>query len=196
MSNQVATTELKGFDLKAIEQGLARLQEVDAKMEVFKEKVLTVSIADMEDKKGYEAVKSLRGEMRKERTPLEDERKTAVKPLNELVKQVNTKYKEYIDGYSELEGGLKTQEEGYTTFHENKKLEEEQAKEKAIEVKINLLIESGLEYSADNGYYKNDRGIAINRQSLITMSEEDFTAVALKAKERKFCNNINSFTRP
>lgn len=173
------------IDLTSISEGLKRLEEVKEQLSKDKEMAASLDIIDMNDKPGYDSLRAGRLSLVKKRTPLEAERKTAVKPLNDLVSQVNDKYKEYVNAYADLEVGLKIKEDAYVAHHENIKRLKEEEEERKINDKIQFLVECGLQYDPINGYYKNDSGIAVNRQNIITLSEEDFTILAKRANERK-----------
>lgn len=159
---------------KNISAGLARVEEVKKKIEIFKEKSIFVKIIDENDKAGYAATKEFLSEVRPTRTSLENERKAVVKPFNDLIGNVNDAYKKATSELAAIEAPHKQEKEDYEAADERRKAEEAAAKEKMINDKIALLLDNGLEYNALNGVYRNDSGRAVTRFDIVNMPSEDF----------------------
>ena len=159
---------------KNISAGLARVEEVKKKIEIFKEKSIFVKIIDENDKAGYAATKEFLSEVRPTRTSLENERKAVVKPFNDLIGNVNDAYKKATSELAAIEAPHKQEKEDYEAADERRKSEEVAAKEKMINDKIALLLDNGLEYNSLNGVYRNDSGRAVTRFDIVNMPSEDF----------------------
>lgn len=157
-----------------ISEGLARVEEVKNKIELFKEESFFVKIIDENDKAGYAATKEFLSKVRPTRTNLENERKAVVKPFNDLIGNVNDAYKNATSQLAAIESPHKQEKEDYEAAEERRKAAAEAAKEKVINDKIAILLENGLVYNSQNGYWRNDSGRAITRMDIINMEEGDF----------------------
>ncbi len=159
---------------KNISEGLARVEEVKHKIELFKEESNSIKIADENDKAGYAATKEFLSKVRPTRTNLENERKAVVKPFNDLIGNVNDAYKNATSQLAAIEAPHKQDKEDYEAAEETRKAEAVAAKEKVINDKIALLLQNGLEYNSASHYYRNDSGRAITRMDITNMPVEDF----------------------
>jgi hypothetical protein len=189
MAKELTTNPISKLDLpslkKQVNDGLKRVEEVKKKTEEFKKESKEISISGENDKVGYEATKNFLSKVRPARTGLENERKTCVKPFNDLVDAVNSSYKQAIAELAEIESPHKKEKEEYEEAIEKKKAEAAAEKEKIITDKINTLLSSGLEYDPNNGYYKNDSGISVTRTDIINMKDDDFSRLTERVLERK-----------
>jgi hypothetical protein len=181
--------ELKKLELENIndkvDSSISRIEEVDNIIAEFKKEAVDISIKDSDDKKGYEATVKFLGKIRPQRTELEAERKTVVKPFNAFVKVINDAYYSPIEEIEKLEAPKKEAKKNYDDFHEKRKADEFAAKEKAIDDKVRLAVDAGLELDIQTMYYKNDMGITVTRLDIQNMQDADFENLITRAKIRK-----------
>lgn len=167
---------------KNIAAGLKRVEEVKQQIEVFKEESVAVKISGEDDKDGYLATKEFLSRVRPTRTGLENERKSVVKPFNDLVDVVNSAYKKATAELASIELPHKQEKEEYEAAEERRKAEELLSKEKVINDKIALLLQNGLEYNPLNGCYTNTSGRAVTRMDITNMPSEDFERLVTLVK--------------
>ena len=171
--------------IEKISSGLARLNEVNKQVSDFKIKSETISIKDTDDKDGYKKTCEFLGEVRPTRTALDKERKIATEPFRTLTSQVNDVYNDIIKDLENIEEPHKKSKKEYEDYKEEQKQKEAAAKQAIIDEKIKKIIEAGLEYDAQSGYYKNDRGIAVNVTSISVMSDDELNSLLQLASERR-----------
>ena len=155
---------------------LQHLNELEVEIAGYKEQYKDLQITDENDKEGYELVRKAIGVLRPKRTGLEAERKSVVKPYNDVVYMINGKYKEITEKIQEIEAPLKEKKDAIDDILKEKAAEEARLLEEKINSRIDSLIKSGMVF--DGSYYSisgpNIPETSIGVVDIRTMSDEIF----------------------
>lgn len=184
LENPVAKMDAEALK-RNVSEGLKKVAEVNEKINSFVEESALINIQNEDDKEGFVKTKLFLSKVRPLRTGLEAERKSVVKPFADLVANINAAYKGCTEKLSAIEAPHKEQKEQYENAEQQRKDAELLEKENAINVKVQRLLEAGLNYNPQNGFYENDRGITVSRMDITNMEEEVLASVEFRASTRK-----------
>ena len=93
--------------IKKDQAQVKKFNELDAKIEEFKNNYASLTIADENDSEGYEKVRLALSEMRTTRTGLDKERKSVTEEHRLFITAVNNEYNSRIHAISNIEEPLK-----------------------------------------------------------------------------------------
>jgi len=176
-------TELAVIDqfpekINDIKKALDNLVVTEKKVAELKEKYTGVTIADENDEEGYKLAREAKSVLVKTRTSSEDDRKVALKPIDELRDTVHNRFMSAQNDLKIVEAPISSRIKEIDDIEKKRKEEEKEAAEKKINDRINELLSNGMVFDQVSGFYiiKSDElGIAetsIGVVDIRTMSDD------------------------
>lgn len=136
-----------------IKKAIDNLAATQTKVKELKEKYSGISIADENDEEGYNLARKAKSILVKTRTASVDDRKVALKPIDELRDNV---YGEFVAVETELktiEAPITSRIKEIDDIEKKRKEDEALAKEKKVEDRRNELVKKGMVFDEVSGYY-------------------------------------------
>lgn len=136
-----------------IKKAIENLAVTQLKVKELKEKYAGITIIDENDEEGYKLAREAKSILVKTRTASVDDRKVALKPIDELRDNV---YGEFVAVETELkntEAPITSRIKEIDDIEKKRKEDEALAKEKKVEDRRNELIKKGMVFDEVSGYY-------------------------------------------
>lgn len=165
---------------RKIKADVKQLPVVDAKLAKLKADYAKLTIVDISDKKGYEAVKKGISELTKYRTATDDKRKEITKDYKDVVSGINDEAARIIEELREIEKPLRDKKQQYEEDLAAEKARIEQEKKQKLEDRVNQLKEAGLSW--DGSFYAIGN-ISLDLVSIEKMPDDKFLLLNSKVAD-------------
>jgi hypothetical protein len=166
--NQKISLEIARFDLPAA---------VIAKM---KEDYAGLTIAGVDDKEGYKAVKSAWQQTRNLRLSIENKRVEIKGDYLTITRAIDAKAKEYTDDITPLETHLKAELTRIDTIIEEERTRAEREKEAQAQARVRELIENGMSFNGS--YYVIGDAISMDAVAIKNMPADEYARFLSKVQ--------------
>jgi len=208
--NEVAVLDKFPEKINDIKKAIDNLAVTESKVEELKQKYSGVSIADENDEEGYKLAREAKSILVKTRTSSEDDRKVALKPIDELRDNVHARFLSVQTELKTIEAPITSRIKEIDDIEKQKKEDEKLAQEKKINDRINELIAKGMVFSGEyysiaapelgitetsigivdirtmsDDLYSNFLQMVVDKSSKIAAEKERVAAIEKKAAEEK-----------
>lgn len=153
---------------------LARFGVTNIEIQEYKDKFMAMTLTDVKDKKGLQAIYQGRQFIKKKRTTVESQRKEMVAEAVEWQRKVNTAAKQITAELLPIEQHLQDQEDFIA--NETKRIadEENRIKQERLSARIDILIENGMAFDGRSFLVGT---VSITNEEIDTFTAEDFAGL-------------------
>jgi len=134
-----------------IKKAVENLAATELKVVELKTKYEGVTIADENDEEGYKLAREAKSALVKTRTSSEDDRKVALKPIDDLRDTVHNRFMAVQTDLKKIEGPISARIKEIDDIEKQKKEQEKVDLENKINARINELVAKGMVFM--DGYY-------------------------------------------
>jgi len=152
-NEQLAVIDQFPEKINDIKKALDNLVVTEKKVAELKEKYTGVTILDENDEDGYKLAREAKSVLVKTRTSSEDDRKVALKPIDELRDTVHNRFMSAQSELKTVEAPISSRIKEIDDIEKKRKEDEALAKEKKVEDRRNELIKKGMVFDEVSGYY-------------------------------------------
>lgn len=154
-ANEQLQTKINELPAKinVIEKALENLVVTESKVAELKEKYEGVTIADENDEDGYKLAREAKSILVKTRTSSEDDRKIALKPIDDLRDDVHARFMSVQTDLKTIEAPISSRIKEIDDIEKQRKEDARLAEEQKVENRRNELVEKGMVFDQVSGFY-------------------------------------------